>query len=37
MESVSSLAHSPGPAICPYPEPDQPSLCFHIPLIDDSV
>jgi len=31
MESERSLPHSQVPATCPYPEPDQSSLCspFH--------
>jgi len=27
MESEGSLPHSPAPATCPYPEPDQSSSC----------
>ena len=35
MEPEGSLPHSQVPAICPYPEPDQSSPCFHIPLSKD--
>ena len=30
-----SLPHSQAPATCPYPEPDQPSICLPIPLLEN--
>jgi len=35
MEPKSSLLHLEVPAICPYPEPDRPISCPHIPLPED--
>jgi len=37
MEPEGSLPHLQVPGTCPYPEPDQSSLCPHpIPLPEDS-
>jgi len=36
MKPEGSLPHSQVPATCPYPEPDRPSPCTHIPLTEDS-
>jgi hypothetical protein len=35
MESEGSLQHLQEPATCPYPEPDQPSLCPTIKPVKD--
>jgi hypothetical protein len=35
MEPEGSLPHSQVPLTCPYPEPDRPSPCPHIPLPED--
>ena len=36
MEPETSLPPSQLPAICPYPEPDQPSSCIPIQLREDA-
>jgi hypothetical protein len=35
METKGFLPHLQVPATCPYPEPDQSSPCFLIPLPED--
>jgi hypothetical protein len=35
MEPEGSLPHSQVPTICPYPEPDQSSLCLPIAHLED--
>jgi hypothetical protein len=35
MEPVGSLPSSQEPAVCLFPEPDQSSLFFPIPLLKD--
>jgi len=36
MEPEGSLPYLQVPATCSYPEPDQSSPCFPIPLLEDA-
>jgi len=35
METEGSLPDSQAVVYCPYPEPEQSSLCLPIPIIED--
>jgi hypothetical protein len=35
MKPEGSLPHSQAPATCPYPKPDQSSICLPITILED--
>jgi hypothetical protein len=37
MATEGSLPHTQQPVTCPYPEPDQSSPCFLIPVLEDPI